>query len=131
MKPALVVTTMLLALPLVACSEDEPAVCTSVEELRTSVDDVQAIDVGSGTALADLQSGLEAVEGDLAEVKADAENEFAAPLEQVETSWAELESSIEAATTDESPETLAAAGQALATFGSAVQTLVSDIQATC
>lgn len=140
MKPAIAVTALVLALSLTACGDDEPdepdapaeaAVCTSVDDLRSSVDDVQAIEVESGTALADLQSGLAAVESAFSEVKADAKSEFAAPVDAVQSSLVALKTSVEAATTTESAETLAAVGPALSTFGTDVQALVDDVESTC
>lgn len=131
MKPAIALTTLFLALTLTACSEDEPAVCTSVNDLKASVDDVKEIDVDSSTALDDLESGLTAVGDNLADVKADAKSEFAAPLDAVETSYAALETSIETAATDPSAATLAAAGSALSAFGTDVQALIDDVQSTC
>ena len=72
MKLAIALTTLFLALPLTACSEDTPAVCGSVDDLKTSVAEVTDIDVSSSSALTDLQSGLTAVESNLADVKSDA-----------------------------------------------------------
>ena len=131
MKFAIAVTTLILALPLAACSEDEPAVCGSVDDLQASVDDVQDIDVSDSTALTDLESGLTAIGDDLAAVKADAESEFSEPVDVVQTSFTDLQSSVEAATADPTAATVAAAGDALSTFGTDVQTLIDDVQSTC
>ena len=100
MKPAIALATLLLALSLTACSEDKPAVCSSVDDLKTSVADVKDIDVTSSSALTDFQSGLTAVQNNLADVKADAKSQFASPLAAAETSYAALESSVQAATTN-------------------------------
>jgi len=143
MKPAIAVTGLFLALFLTACSDDEPdeaaetsappeaAVCSSVDDLKTSFDDVKEVEVDSGTALPDLQSGVAAIESAFADVKADAKSEFAAPVAAVESSLAALKTSVEAATTAESAETLAAAGAALSTFGTEAQALIDDIESTC
>ena len=63
MKPAIAVTTLLLTVSLAACGgEDEPAICNSSSDLRTSVKDVKKIDIGSGTALADLKSAVKEIQ---------------------------------------------------------------------
>ncbi|MEU4451305.1 hypothetical protein AB0F44_08240 [Nocardioides sp. NPDC023903] len=126
-----IVAALALSAPLAACGEDEPAVCSSVNELQSSVDDVKGIDVGSSEALSDLQSGLSAVEDDLGEVKSDASDEFSTQIEAVEASFAALTSSVESAMADASVDTLAAARAALSTFGTDIQTLVTDVQETC
>src|SRR4051794_32694787 len=54
---ALAMPTLLLSLSVAACSGDKPAVCSSVNNLKSSFDDVKNIDVRSSGALTDLQSG--------------------------------------------------------------------------
>ena len=53
---AAAVMTLALSTPLAACGEDKPAVCSSVDSLKSSVNDVKKIDVSSSTALSDLES---------------------------------------------------------------------------
>jgi hypothetical protein len=128
---AIPVITVALASALTACGEDEPAVCGSVKSLDASVKKVKAIDVTSSGAISDLRSSLTAVGGDLKDVKADAESEFAEELNAVEASFASLRTSLKAAKADTSPDTLSAARKALSAFGTAVQSLITDVQATC
>jgi len=128
---AIPVITVALASALTACGEDEPAVCGSVKSLDASVKKVKAIDVTSSGAISDLRSSLTAVGGDLKDVKADAESEFAEELNAVEASFASLRTSLKAAKADTSAATLGAAREALSAFGTAVQSLITDIKATC
>jgi len=131
MKTAIALTALVLALPLSACSEDEPAVCGSVDELQASAEDVRDVDITASDDLTDLQSALQAVESDFADVKTDAEAEFSAPVDAVESSLAALRTSVEAAESTPTPETLAAAASALSDLGTEVQTLVDDVTSTC
>ena len=131
MKFAAAVTTLILALPLAACSEDKPAVCGSVDDLKASVDDVKEIDVTASDDLTDLQSALTAVENDFADVKADAKSEFAAPVDAVQSSLTALKTSVQQAQSAPAADTLAAAASALSAFGTEVQTLIDDVQSTC
>lgn len=131
MKPAIAGTALLLALCVSACSEDKPAVCTSVDNLNASVRDVKKIDIASSSDVAELQSGLKTIKGDLAKVKTDAKSEFSSQLDTVETSYATLKTSVEAAATDPTGATLTAARSALRRFGTDVQALISDVQSTC
>ena len=123
--------TLALAIPLTGCGEDQPAVCSSVDDLQTSVDEVRDIDVSSSGALGDLESGLEAVGSDLSDVKSDAKAEFSSQIDTVQASYDALAASIDAAKESASAATLGAAATALSTFGSDVRTLVTDVQKTC
>ena len=131
MKTAIALTTLILTLPLAACSEDEPAVCGSVDELQASVDDAKEVDVTASDDLAGLQSALRAVESDFADVKADAKTEFSAQVDAVETSLAALQTRVEAAQAGPAADTLAAAGSALTAVGTEVQKLIDDVKSTC
>ena len=128
---AISVITVALASALTACGEDEPAVCGSVKSLDASVKKVKAIDVTSSGAISELRSGFKAIAGDLKEVKADAESEFSDELDAVEASYASLRTSLKTAKADSSPATLGAARKALSAFGTAVQSLITDIRSTC
>jgi hypothetical protein len=123
--------TLLLVATLVGCSDDKPAVCSSVDNLKTSVDDVKNIDVTSSSAASDLESGLTTIKSDLADVKTDAKSQFSSQLDAVDSALATLTTRVDAAKADPSANTLAAVGAAVAPFNSAVQTLISDVQSTC
>ena len=132
MKPSIALTAATLVLAsLVACGEDKPAVCGSVDSLKTSVNNVKNIDVTSSSGVSDLQSGLTTVKSDLAAVKADAKAEFSSEIETVDKTFAALETSVEAAKAAPSASTLAAAGSALSALGTSVETLISNVQSTC
>lgn len=115
---------------LAACSDDKPPVCTSVESLQTSIEDVKNIDLSADTIPA-LNDGLLTIEDDLAEVKSDAQTEFASGIESVEGSYTALSQSVAAAQTDPTATTIGQASTALSTFFSDADSLISDIQSTC
>jgi hypothetical protein len=125
------VMALALATPMAACSEDSPAVCSSVDSLETSVDDVQGIELSSPTALSDLERGLTAIGSDLSDVKADAKAEFSTQVEAVQTSYDALTASVDGATASTTAATLASIRDALSTFGTDVQTLITDVKETC
>ena len=128
---ALTIATLILGASLVACGGDKPAVCDSVDNLKSSVDDVKDIDVTSSGAVSDLQSGLTSIDSDLATVKADAKAEFSSQIQAVQQSFAALKTSVDAAKAAPTAATLSAAGAALSAFDTGVETLISDIQSTC
>ena len=132
MKPAIAVTTLLLTVLLAACGgEEEPAICNSSSELRTSVKDVKKIDIGSGTALADLKSAIKEIQGNLAAVKADAKSEYSDQVKAIESGYAVLKTSVETATSSTTAATLATVGTAVSAFATDVKALINDVQKTC
>ena len=132
MKPAIAVMTLLLTMSLAGCGgEDEPAICNSSSELKTSLKDVKKIDIGSGTALADLKSAIKKIQGNLADVKADAKSEYSDQVKAIESGYAVLKTSIQTATSSTSAATLATVGTAVSAFATDVEALINDVQKTC
>jgi hypothetical protein len=132
MKPAIAVTTLLLTVSLAACGgEDEPAICNSSSDLKSSVKDLKKIDIGSGTALADLKSAIKEIQGKFAAVKADAESEYSEQVKAIESGAAALKTSIQAATSSTSAATLAAVGATVSALATDVEALITDVQKTC
>jgi outer membrane murein-binding lipoprotein Lpp len=132
MKIALgAVVALLMSLSLAGCSEETPAVCTSVDDLRASVQSVRDVDVTSSGGLGELEDAVAGVKSDLADVRDDAADEFSSQIDTVQGGIAELERSLRAAQDAVSPDTLRAAGSALRTLANQVQSLIDDIRATC
>ena len=128
---AITVASLAVAASVVSCGQDTPAVCGSVNDLKTSVNNVTKIDVTSSGALSDLKSGLSAVQSDLAQVKSDATSKFGSQINAVEQSYDALKTSVASVQSGATAATLAEAGAALSTFGTDVKKLIADIQSTC
>ena len=134
MKPlSLTAVSFLLGASLVACGggNDKPAVCESVDTLKGSISDLKDIDITSSGAVSSLETGLATVKTDFDALKTDAKSEFSPQIKAVDSAYTVLQSSAEAAKSDPSAASIAAVATAAATFASSVQTLVSDVQATC
>ena len=126
-----VVVVLVLGGSLSGCSEDTPAVCTSVDDLRASIDSLKDIQVTSSGALGELESGVSSVKADLADVRADAADEFSSQIDTVQAGIAELERRLRAAQDSVSVEALRDAASALSTVGNDVQSLIDYVKATC
>jgi hypothetical protein len=124
-------TFVMLSASLVACGEDTPAVCSSAEQLQSSVDKLKDIDVTETNGLDEFKSQLETIGGDLDQLTNDARSEFSSQVDAVTTTYVALETSVQAATADPSADTLAAAATALSAFSTDVQALISDVESTC
>ncbi len=128
---ALAAATLVLTTSFAACSNDQPAVCTSVDSLKSSVDDLKNVDVTSSGAVGDLQTALSSVESNLADVKSDAKSQFSTQIDAVDTAVASLKTSIDSETSDPSAANVAAVAAAAPPVTTALQTLISDVQSTC
>jgi len=126
-----VMTPLLLAASLVACSTEDPAVCSSADDLRSSVDSLKDIDITSSGAVADLQAALTKIGDDLKQLKADATSEFDDEVTAAQTAFRSLSTSVDSAKADPSAATLAAVGSALSGFVTDLGTLTDDVKATC
>lgn len=135
-----VATFAMVGATLVGCGEDEPApapapetaaVCDSVADLNTSVDDLEKVELTESGGVTDFQAGLTDVASDLTDVKADASSEFSTQVEAVTTTYDALKAALGAALNDPSAATIAGVGAALTVFSADVKALVSDVQSTC
>ena len=124
-------TVVMLSAALVACGDDTPAVCASADQLKSSVDKVKDIDVMETNGIDELTSQLETIDGDLDQLTNDAKSEFSSQVDSVAATFEALMTSVQAATTDPSADTLAAAATAWSAFSTSVKTLISDVQSTC
>ncbi|WP_329482826.1 hypothetical protein OG555_11605 [Kribbella sp. NBC_01484] len=122
---------LVLGASLVGCSNNQAAVCGSVDKFKTSVDDVKKVDVTSSTGVSDLQNALATVETNLAQVKTDAKSDFSSQLGAVDTSLNTLKTSLTTAKSDPSGASLTAAAAATRAFGGAVDALTTSIKSTC
>jgi hypothetical protein len=127
----LAAATVLLGVLVAGCGADDPAVCGSVNDLKSSFDSLKDIDVTSSGALSELQTGLATLKGDFDQVKSDAKSEFASGIDAVESAYDAVKTAVSAATDDPTAATIGAAATALSSLATAVQGLVTDIQATC
>ena len=116
---------------LVACGDDEPAVCGSAEQLQSSFDDLKDIDLTETNGLDEFKSELETIDGDLNQLANDAKSEFSSQVDAVTSSFEALGASVQAATADPTADTLAVAKTAMSEFSTAVQALISDVESTC
>jgi hypothetical protein len=128
---ALAASTVLLGFLVAGCGADDPAVCGSVNDLKTSFDGLKDIDVTSSGALSELQTGLTSLKSDFDQVKTDAKSEFASGIDAVDSAYEAVKTAVAAATDDPTAATIGAAATGLSSLATAVQALVKDIQATC
>jgi hypothetical protein len=109
---------------------DDAAVCSSVDALKSSVAGLTDIPLDLG-ALDDLQSGLKKIQSDLGTVKDDAGDEFATEVDAVEQATADLGSTIDAAVSAPSLQTVSKVGTSLEGLGTSLTSLTDSVKSTC
>ena len=131
---------LVLAATLAACgageddtepsAEDTPAVCSSVDALRSSVESVTDAQVQRG-ALETLKQDLAKVRSDLSTVVKDATSEYADEVDIVEEAVSDLGSSLDAAVGKPTAANVAAVGAASKALGTSLKALVDSVDSTC
>ena len=132
---ALLAAAVLLAsVSLAGCGGEDapstPAVCSSVDDLHSSVEDLKNVDLTKG-ALATLQDKLATVASDLKTVQTDAKSEYATEVDAVDQATASVGSSLKAAAASPSATTVAAVGAAVQALWTSLTTLHEAIKSTC
>lgn len=135
--PILAAGFLLMATITAGCAQDEPpaqvepaAICSAVDSLKASVEDVTSVDLDQG-ALADLQDNLTQVQSDLGQVKDDAKDEYATEIDAVEQAAASVGSSVEAATASPSAQAITDVGTAVQALGASLRALDDAVESTC
>ena len=129
---AVAASALLLTVSLAACGgDDQPAVCSSANDLKSAINDFTSIDVTSSNGLSDLKEGLTNVRDDLQKLKSDASSEFSSQVDAVDAAVSTLTASLEAAADQPNATNLAAVVSAVPAVTSSVKTLVTDVQDTC
>jgi len=134
-SPTMLLAALTLGATLTACGTgdgDEPAaVCSSIDDLGASVSALGDVDVTSSGGLAELKEAFVEVREDLGAVRDDAGAEFSDELKTVDSAYDDLKTAIEGVATAPSLAALGAVKSALSGFGTGVDSLVDDVQATC
>jgi hypothetical protein len=125
-----VAATILLIPATVACSDNPPALCGSVDDLSSQVDSLSDIDFTSTTP-SDVQSAMTNIKNNLDTVKTDAKSEFATEVKPVESAFTTLQSSFDKASKNPTAGSVADAGTALSDFSTAVKTFTKEVKSTC
>lgn len=125
-----VVPAIASALAVGCSSSDKPALCSSIDQLKTSVN--QLTDVQSGeNGLGGLESNLAAVKTDLNKVLDDAKSQYSTQVAQIRSDMSSLQSAIDAAKGTHSAADISVAVTAAKTLGGSVKGLAEDAKSTC
>jgi len=134
-----VAATLLTSLAVTGCGGEEapaasapptPAVCSSVDALKSSVADLKNVDLSKGS-LAPVQDKLTAMQADLTKVGKDAKTEYATEVDSVEAATSSVGASLQAAQAAPSQRTLTAVRTSVTTLGTSLRALEHAVRSTC
>ena len=110
--------------------DDTPAVCSSVDALRSSVAALTDVKVERG-ALDTFQKAFDKVRSNLSTVVKDAKREYADEVDTVEEAMSDLGTSLDAAVSGPTGPNIAAVGAASQALGTSIKALVDSVDSTC
>lgn len=113
-----------------AGEDDTPAVCSSIDDLRSSVAALTDVQVERG-ALDTFQKAFDKVRSNLSTVVKDAKREYADEVDAVEEAMSDLGTSLDAAVSGPTAANVAAVGAASQALGTSISTLVDAVDSTC
>lgn len=107
-----------------------PAVCQTLDDLGSSVEDLQDVEIGEN-ALSAVRDELSDIQAELGQLSEDASGEYSGEIDAVRSAADSLESSVEAATASPSSASLAAVADDVRSLGSAFGNLSEALGDTC
>jgi len=123
--------TALLAVPLVAsCSSDKAPVCSSLDTLKGSVQNLRDVNVEQG-AVPEIKSDVAQVQTDFQTFKGDAKDQYSAEITQLSSALVASSNSANLAASTPSLSAVAGLAVALKTVSNAAKTLSSAVEDTC
>lgn len=113
-----------------ASPSGSPAVCSSFDDLKASVADLQDVKVGDD-GLSQLRSSLVGVKEDLQQVMSDAEEQFKPEITAVSSSVDDLQTSLKAAQSDPTAATFGPVATAVGGLVSGIAALEQAVSSAC
>jgi len=128
--PAALAVLILSLVPLTACATDDPAVCSSVDDLSSSMDHLGDLQLGEN-GRAEFESQLATVRADLAQVRTDADQQYGAQVAAVTEAASAVREQFQAAKAEPSASTLQPLATAITELGSGIRALRDAVAGTC
>jgi hypothetical protein len=127
--------TLAVAAPVVAtalsgCGGDKPAVCSSLDDMKSSVQTMSSVPLGDGVVDA-VRTGVGEMRTAVAQLKADADGEFSSEITAVSGTLSIAANAVTTASADPSASTVAQVAVAVKNVADAGRGLVGAVEDTC
>jgi hypothetical protein len=113
-----------------AAAPSQPAVCSSLNGLQTSVTNLRHVDV-SAAGIAAVQNDLAAVGANVRQVVDDAKGQYATNVDQLQRNYGAVQSAATAAKATPTAGTLSTFARSVGALADGVKVLADDVASTC
>jgi hypothetical protein len=127
---ALAVSPLFLAVSLTACSSDDADVCSDMDALKSSIDNVKDVQLAEN-GLNELSDGLNQVEDDLDQLVSDAKAQFGDEIGAVTTAVDNLKGAIAGAKSDLDKASFTDVATSLRAVDTSITNLDQTVQSSC
>jgi hypothetical protein len=127
---SLLVATPLIATALAACSDDKPAVCDDLGDLKSAVQSIDDASVGDGFVEA-ATTGVAEMRNAVTAIKADASGEFSSEVTALSGTLSLAASAVTTAASDPSASTIAKVASSVKGVADAGRGLVTAVEDKC
>ena len=124
-------TALLVGAALAGCGDDQPAVCTSIDELQNSIKGLADLELTGTTNVAGLEDQIALVKQDFNELKDDASDEYGDQVGAISADLETLETNAAAVEDSPSATTIGALKTSRDAVVAGIDALASDVKSTC
>jgi len=112
------------------CSSSKPAYCTDASQLKTSVQDLENVDINVHD-LSSVNTAVSKVQADANKFAADAKSAYPSQTTALQNSLSSLETAVKSAMSQPSVTTVAAVGSSVAQVKTAADNVQSAVKGAC
>ena len=125
------VVALLVGGTLAGCGDDQPAVCTSIDELQSSIKGLADLELTGSSSAGGLEDQVALVEQDYKQVKDDASKEYDDQVGAIDADLEELQTNKDAFKESPSATTAADVKTSRDAVVAGVNALADDVKSTC
>jgi len=125
------VAALLVGAAAAGCSDEQPAVCTSIDELQSSIEGLAEIELTGTTGVAGLEDQVALIAQDYRQLKDDAAEEYDDQVGAIDADLEKLKANAAAFVDSPSATAVAALQTSRDAVVAGVEALADDVRSTC
>lgn len=122
---------LLVGATLAGCGDDQPAVCTSIDELQNSIKGLADLELTGTTNVAGLEDQIDLVKQDYQQLKDDAKAEYDDQIGAIDADLQTLATNAKAVEDSPSATTIGALKTSRDAVVAGIDALAGDVKSTC
>jgi hypothetical protein len=124
------VAALLVGATAAGCGDDKPAVCTSIDQLESSMQGLKELEL-TGTGVVGLEDQMARVQEDYTQLRKDAKDEYGDQVAAIDADLDKLKAAATQAEDAPSATTVAAVKTSRDAVVTGVDNLADDVKSTC